>query len=146
MSHFIEAAREKLRKEEQKGFFTKQLFTVAIDLLQERGVPYRQGLFKYSSILHTINFAEPPITVTVLAGTNLDKAKSVWIAVEGMDYWLGTFKEGKGKGERFTSEKRRLRLSDNRVSGSGMDAEFEEISNHLEVLNLVQREVSQTQE
>lgn len=101
MSHFIERGRETLRTLEDIKVANKEIYSTAIDLLRAHGVPHREGLiFKYQVLNHTVNSTEPSVGISLVAGANLDKARSVFIRVEGQRP-IRVYKRGRRGHERF---------------------------------------------
>ncbi|MBI2594183.1 hypothetical protein HYW39_00635, partial [Candidatus Curtissbacteria bacterium] len=94
-----------LREQEVLRASAKEIFTTAIDLLRQKGTLHREYLvFQHQLIDHTVNSGEPPVNVIVTAGANLDKAKSVWLKVDGIDHWLKVTKKGNQEQERFEAK------------------------------------------
>src|SRR3990167_4621142 len=97
MTRFIEQGRQAIREKELIQADTRIIFDTAINLLRSNGKHYRDFVaFKHTGISHTVNSAEPPVNFWVSAGANLDKARSVWLTVQGHGFWLRIRKIGSG--------------------------------------------------
>ncbi|KKU49583.1 MAG: hypothetical protein UX73_C0032G0004 [candidate division WWE3 bacterium GW2011_GWC1_47_10] len=101
MSLFIEGGRQNLRQLEAIKTANEEIFNTAIDLLREHGSPYKEMLlFRYRVIEHTVNSREPSVKVVIAAGANLDKARSVYLEVEGQNP-IQVYKKGRKGHTRF---------------------------------------------
>ena len=105
---FIEQGRQNLREREAIGVTCKEIFDTSISLLRKNGKPNRDLIvWKYQAIDHRVNSTEPPVRVYLSTGANIDKAKSVWMRVQGVDYGLRVTKKKKGDKEIFEGKKSR---------------------------------------
>lgn len=72
---FIEQARRNISEKEAAGNACKDVFDASIALLREKGKLTRDFIWKYQSIDHRVNSAEPSIQVFLSTGANIDKAR-----------------------------------------------------------------------
>lgn len=101
----IEQGRQYLREQEMVTSLSREIFETGIRLLQARGKPGPGTLFFKEQVLtHTVTSAEPPVTVWLWAGANLDKARILRMQIQGVDKPLRvTRKKNKGS-ETFKGE------------------------------------------
>lgn len=79
-----------------------------MSLLRENGEPNRDLVaWKYQTISHTVNSAQPPINVYLSTGANMDKANSVFIGIEGLDFRLSVTRKKRDGRETFEGKRRR---------------------------------------
>jgi len=136
---FIEKGRRSLQEKEQRANTCEVIFNSAINLLGSNGYPFRESiLLKYQCLTHTVNSQEPPVTVTLMAGANLRKARSVWMFIEGLDRGLRVDKRKVRDGkETYSGETRR--------SGYGRDLGLTEALGYLKAIEQLSTELSQQQ-
>ncbi len=136
MTHFIEAGRRNLREQEPIQADAREIFGTAIDLLRDKGTYQREYVvFKHKSIQHTINSAEPPVNFFVQAGANLEKAKTVWLKVGGIQCWLRIRKLGQGDTEWFEAKQGRNR------NGYLFNPNLEFVEGYKDSLKFVEQEL-----
>ena len=99
----LERVRMRILERQQEETLARELFHLALDLLQERGkIQSFLRIVKWKSYDHLINSSEPPVSVSITADADLEKSKSVMIDIK--EYGRTTIRrKGKGAGEKFNA-------------------------------------------
>lgn len=99
----IERGRQNLIEQQQMADASREMFTTGIALLREFGSATRAYLvFPVTSVSHTVNSPEgPSVRVDIQSGRNLERAKTVWICVEGVEKVLKVSRKGHGDQEAY---------------------------------------------
>ena len=113
MSNAIEQGRGRLRSQEDVKSSSREIFTTAMDLLEAKGQPMRcANLLVYRVFQHTVSFPESEISVTIVAGANLEKAQKVSIRIQGVGM-LQVRKTRVRRQEEFKAREYRIGYDDN---------------------------------
>lgn len=109
---FIEQARRNLQEKEAIEAACQEIFNASMSLLRENGEPNRDLVaWKYQTISHTVNSAQPPINVYLSTGANMDKANSVFIGIEGLNFKPSVTRKKRGGREIFEGKRQRSTYS-----------------------------------
>lgn len=83
--NLIERGRQSLNERREFKRATKELFNNAMDLLRAEGQPQRSlRIFTYQRLDFTVNSAQPPIMVSIKSGADLERARKIYIKIEGV--------------------------------------------------------------
>ena len=138
---FIERGRQNLQEKGQIDFGCEVIFKSGIELLKDKGkfqwIPSSNPFVNYRVLTYTVNSQEPPVTVTLMAGANLRKARSVWMGIEGLDEWLCVKRKvGDGKGT-YSGERRH--------HGHGFRLDLNDTLGYLKAITQLSTELSPQQ-
>ncbi|KKR57553.1 hypothetical protein A2W45_01740 [Candidatus Curtissbacteria bacterium RIFCSPHIGHO2_12_41_11] len=137
----IEIGRQNLQERGQIGFGCEVIFNSAIRLLKDKGkiqwIPSYNPFVIYRVLTYNVNSQEPPVRVSLMAGANLRKARSVWMRVEGLDEWLRVKRKVRNGEETYSGEIR--------DHGHSFRLRLDKALGYVKAINQLSAELSQQQ-
>lgn len=98
--------RERQVQEQALNKVNQTMFDLGISILREKGVPGRAfKVFGCQKLDHTIQSVDPPVRVLLNARANLDKARIIRMAIDGIEGTFRVLKRGKKGQESFSCER-----------------------------------------